>query len=65
MQPEDLSNLIAAGALIVSVLAIARGEMTRRSGAQQAAKADAAAEKSAEAAERSAAGTRKDGRAVG
>lgn len=39
----------------MSVLAIARGEMTRRSGAEQAAKADAAAEKSAEAAGRSAA----------
>jgi hypothetical protein len=47
------------------VLAIARGEMTRRSGAQQAAKADAAAEKSAEAAERSAVALEKDGRAVG
>lgn len=55
MEPENLANLIAGGALLVSVLAIVRGETTRRSGAEQAAKADAAAEKSAEAAGRSAA----------
>jgi hypothetical protein len=43
----------------VSVLAVARGEMTRRGSKQRAAKADAAAEKSAEAAARSAAAIEK------
>jgi hypothetical protein len=54
MEPADVANLIAGGALGVSVFAIARGEMTRRGSKEQAAKADAAAEKSAAAAERSA-----------
>lgn len=54
MEPADVSNLIAGGALVVSVFAVARGEITRRGSKEQAAKADAAAEKSAAAAERSA-----------
>lgn len=54
MEPEGVSNLIAGEALVVSAVALARSEVARRSGARQAARADAAAGKSAEAAERSA-----------
>jgi hypothetical protein len=48
------ANLIAGGALVVSVAVAARGEVARRSGAELARRADAAAGRSAEAAERSA-----------
>ena len=54
MDAESTANLIASGALVVSIAVAARGEVTRRTGAAQARKANAAAEQSAEAAQRSA-----------
>lgn len=59
MDAASASNVIAGGALAVSIFAIVRGELASRSGARQAAKADAAAEKSADAADRSAAALEK------
>lgn len=59
MDAASTSNLIAGGALAVSVVAVVRAEVVSRRGARQAAKADAAAEKSAVAADRSAAALEK------